>query len=146
MTLNRDWDNPSKNAGELKVNFFIENISTQPQKLYLQDIGVFDSKELFFAPSLDKYSKLNPLLGYAEINPNMKRKFTIVIDVTIDDIYAIAYSDHIERSGKQIFINNIRKRKYKFETFEDMLTVYKKGVFEDISKPKYIEQEVSIHQ
>lgn len=139
MTLNRDWNNPSKNAGELKVDFVIENISIQPQKLYLQDIGVFDSKELFFAPSLDKYSKLNPLLGYAEINPNMKRKFTIVIDVTIDDIYAIAYSDHIQRNGKQRFIDNVRMRRYEYETFKNMIDVKSNSKYTKISDSQFKE-------
>lgn len=141
-TLRHGWYSQDRNTGELTVSFIVENISAQPQSLYPQNIGVFDCKDQRFAPSLNLYSKVNPLLGYDEINPKTKKKFTLIFEVPINEVYYVGYTDNIESIGKQSFIDNIRQRSYKFETFEDMETSYNNGSFEDISKPKYREKEV----
>ena len=130
-TLRHGWHSQDRNTGEFTVSFIVENISTQPQSLYPQNIGVFDSKDQRFAPSLNLYSKVNPLLGYAEINPKTKKKFTLIFEVPINEVYYVGYTDNIESIGKQVFIDNIQQRSYKFETFEDMINAKNKSLFTD---------------
>lgn len=129
----------------MAVSFIVENISTQPQSLYPQNFGVFDCKDQRFAPSLNLYSKINPLLGYDEINPKTKKKFTLIFDVPINEVYYVGYTDNIESIGEQIFIDNIRQRSYKFETFEDMVNAKSKSLFVDISKNQFKEEVVTVN-
>lgn len=142
--LRYSWYSQDKNTGELKVDFIVENISTQPQLLYPQNIGVFDSKENRYAPSLNLHSKINPLLGYDEINPKAKKKFSLIFEVPLNDVYSVGYTDNIESIGKQIFIDNIRQRKYEYETFEDMINAKNKSTFTDISKIQLKEETVTL--
>ncbi len=136
MTLKPSRYSLDMNAGTLKVDFIVENISAQPQLLYPQNISVFDSQKNRHAPSLDIYSKINPLVGYDEINPKTKKNFSLIFEVPINEVYSVGYSDNMERVGKQIFIDDVLERRYEYVTIEDMIKAKKNSDFLDISLPQ----------
>jgi hypothetical protein len=135
MTLNYDWNAPQGNA-TLKLDFNIENISSEPQTIFTQNISVFDYNNCRFEVSSTIHSKINPLLFSENINPKTIKPFSLIFEVPRDELYCIAYSANIYSEGKQIFTDKIRNIKCEYDTFEDMLFVRKNSIFVDISKPQ----------
>lgn len=143
MALDYDWSVPQGSA-VLKLDFFVENISNEPQTIYSQSISVFDYNNCRFDFSSTLHSKINPLMYSEDINPKTRKPLSLIFEVPRDELYCIGYSETITSEGNQIFTDKIRKIKCEYETFDEMLQVRKNSVFVDISKPKMQEQVVEI--
>lgn len=143
MALDYDWNVPQGSA-VLKLDFFVENISNEPQTIYSQNISVFDYNNCRFDVSSTLHSKINPLMYNEDINPKTRKPLSLIFEVPKNELYCIGYSENIKSKGNQTFTDKIRKMKCEYETFDEMLQVRKNSAFVDISKPKIQEQTVEI--
>lgn len=124
MTLDKEWSLP-KGIAIVKLDFTIENITKEPQTLYINDLSLFDYNDCQYSASTTFNSKLNPLLFSETINPNTKKELSIIFEVPQNELYSVGYSDNIERIGKQFFIDKIRNIKCEYVTFREMVEVRK---------------------
>lgn len=124
MTLDKEWS-LSKGIAIIKLDFTIENITKEPQTLYINDLSLFDYSDCQYSASTSFNSKLNPLLFSETINPNTKKELSIIFEVPQNELYSVGYSDNIERIGKQFFVDKIRNIKCEYVTFQEMVEVRK---------------------
>lgn len=124
MTLDKEWSLP-KGIAIIKLDFTIENITKEPQTLYINDLSLFDYNDCQYRASTTFNSKLNPLLFSETINPNTKKELSIIFEVPQNELYSVGYSDNIERIGKQFFVDKIRNVKCEYVTFQEMVEVRK---------------------
>lgn len=124
MTLDKEWSLP-KGIAIIKFDFTIENITKEPQTLYINDLSLFDYNDCQYRASTTFNSKLNPLLFSETINPNTKKELSIIFEVPQNELYSVGYSDNIERIGKQFFVDKIRNIKCEYVTFQEMVEVRK---------------------
>ncbi len=122
MTLDREWSLP-KGSAIMKLDFIIENISKEPQTLYQNDLSLFDYNDCRYDVSTNFTSRLNPLLFSETINPKTKKELSLIFEVPQGELYSVGYSDHIDRIGKQIFVDKIRKIRCEYVTFKEMVEV-----------------------
>lgn len=125
MTLDKEWSLP-KGIAIVKLDFTIENITKEPQTLYLNDLSLFDYNDCQYSASTTFNSKLNPLLFSETINPNTKKELSVIFEVPQNEIYCVGYSDNIERIGKQFLVDKIRNIKCEYATFQEMIEVRKR--------------------
>ncbi len=127
MTLNYDFSSSiPKGTAVVKLDFIIENISKEPQILYSNNLSLFDYNECRYDVSTTFTSNLNPLLFSETINPNTKKKLSVVFEVPQGELYSVGFSDNIERIGKQIFVDKIRNIKCEYVTYKEMKEVRKR--------------------
>lgn len=124
MTLDKEWSLP-KGIAIVKLDFIVENITKEPQTLYINDLSLFDYNDCQYRASTTFNSKLNPLLFSETINPNTKKELSIIFEVPQNELYSVGYSDNIERIGRQFFVDKIRNIKCEYVTFREMVEVRK---------------------
>lgn len=125
MTLDKEWSLP-KGIAIVKLDFIVENITKEPQTLYINDLSLFDYNDCQYSASTTFNSKLNPLLFSETINPNTKKELSIIFEVPQNELYSVGYSDNIERIGKQFFVDKTRNIKCEYVTFNEMIEVRKR--------------------
>lgn len=125
MTLDKEWSLP-KGIAIVKLDFIVENITKEPQTLYINDLSLFDYNDCQYSASTTFNSKLNPLLFSETINPNTKKELSIIFEVPQNELYSVGYSDNIERIGKQFFVDKTRNIKSEYVTFNEMIEVRKR--------------------
>lgn len=110
-------------TGTLLLNFKVKNISKEPQNISLTNLSIFDYNGCRYEASTTFSSLLEIFFSSETINPNSQKQFSALYEVPKDELYVVGYSDSIEIIGKQVFIDEIRKIKCEYETFEEMIIV-----------------------